>query len=249
VRSIRSNRALVIAVVASALVLATTALALAHATLVSSEPAANSVVSVSPARVRLVFSEQVEPTLAHLSIVSTDGPPMLLVVAGDPHDVNALIAPVSGLHTGSYRLAWRVVSADGHPVDGSFVFSIGAASAVAPPDTGVAAAPTTWGPSLLGAPVLAAALRGSAVGTLAAVGGLLLFLLWSQVDGGPAQRRSTRLANTLSIAPPLLVFLHLTAWILNVTPDHRLTSDAVSAAIASGVGKTELWRLGLTVAA
>jgi hypothetical protein len=132
--------------------------------------------------VRLVFSEQVEPTLAHLSLVTADVAPVPLVVAGDPHDVNALIAPVSGLHTGSYRLVWRVVSADGHPVDGSFVFSVGAASAAAPPDTGVVAAPTTWGPSLLGAPVLAAALRGTAVGALAAFGGLLLFLFWSRVE-------------------------------------------------------------------
>ena len=227
--------------------LATTKLALSHATLVSSEPAANSVVSASPDQVRLVFSEQVEPTLARLSLVAADGAPVPLLVAGDPHDVNAVIAPVRGLHTGSYRLVWRVVSADGHPVDGSFVFSIGAASATAPPDTGVVAAPTTWGPTLLGAPVPAAALRGPAVGTLAAFAGLLLFLSWSR--GAPEQRRSTRLANALSIAAPVLLLLHSLVWLVNVTPEHRLSGDAISATIASGVGKTELWRLGLTVAA
>src|SRR5262245_66138081 len=112
---------------------------------------------------------------------------MPLSVAGDPHDVNSLIAPVNALRSGSYRLVWRVVSADGHPVDGSFVFSVGAAIENAPPDTGVVAAPTTWGPSLLGAPVPAASLRGAAVGALAAFGGLLLFLFWSHPGRCPQQ--------------------------------------------------------------
>src|SRR3712207_7466965 len=41
------------------------------------------------------------------------------------------------LAPGGYRVQWRILSADGHPVDGSFVFYVAGASpavAPAPPD-------------------------------------------------------------------------------------------------------------------
>ena len=52
-----------------ALVLRVFAIASAHATLVSSEPAAGSTVASIPARMRLVFSEPVEPGMAKVSLV------------------------------------------------------------------------------------------------------------------------------------------------------------------------------------
>src|SRR6185437_13127750 len=144
------------------MLLAARSVAHAHASLVSSEPAANAHLSVSPTRVRLLFSEETEPTLARLSLVADDGTATRLVVAGDLHDVNAIVAPIGPLAPGSYRLVWRVVSADGHPVEGSIVFWIGDSAAqplpVAPAALNV---PSTWGPTVIGAPVVPATLRGS----------------------------------------------------------------------------------------
>ncbi|HET7458277.1 MAG TPA: copper resistance CopC family protein, partial [Gemmatimonadaceae bacterium] len=109
----------------------------AHATLLSSEPAAGSTLRESPSRIRLVFSEELEPTLGRITLERASGDTVALAAAGDPHDIHALVAPIGdALAAGAYRVLWRVVSADGHPVKGSFVFH------VAPPaDTAAARAP------------------------------------------------------------------------------------------------------------
>src|SRR5688500_8562209 len=101
------------------LVLALPASAAAHATLLSSEPEAGSALTVAPAGVRLVFSEPLEPALSRVWLVDASGRVIPLAPVGDPRDVRALTAPVDALGAGGYRLAWRIVSADGHPAEGS----------------------------------------------------------------------------------------------------------------------------------
>jgi copper transport protein len=241
--------ATMIAVVA--MLLGTRRLALAHATLVSSDPRANSVLTSSPGQIRLVFSEELEPTLARVSLVDGDGHTIPLAPSGDPHDVHALIAPVDHLADGAYRVVWRVVSADGHPVDGSFVFRIGqsAASAPAPP------APMTmehggemhavFGHTAVDAPLLPSLLRGLALGALMALAGVLYFTSWPAAPR--SDRRRMRLALVLAVAAPVLLALHLLAWLQHAAPDHRIAMDSASAALASGVGHTELWRTGLAL--
>jgi methionine-rich copper-binding protein CopC len=96
-----------------------------HATLISSEPAADSHLAASPTRVRLVFSEPIEGNLARVTLVPGSGAPLVLRAGADPRDVHAVIARVDSLATGKYRVQWRVVSADGHAVDGSYLFAVG----------------------------------------------------------------------------------------------------------------------------
>ena len=146
-----------------------------HATLVSAEPAANSHLATSPTRVRLVFSEPVEGKLGRISLHPTAGPTITLRAGADPRDVHAVIAPVDSLAPGRYRVEWRVVSADGHPVDGKFTFSVGdttlGGAATTPPAAAPEPAPQaeteteadTWGPGVAGAPVIPALLRGAAL--------------------------------------------------------------------------------------
>jgi len=86
----------------------------AHATLISSEPAANSRLTASPSRIRLVFSEPVEGHLARVTLVPASGQPLRLRADADPRDVNAVIAVIDSIAPGGYRVSWRVVSADGH---------------------------------------------------------------------------------------------------------------------------------------
>jgi putative copper export protein len=51
------------------------------------------------------------------------------------------------------------------------------------------------------------------------------------------------------VGAPVLLALHLLAWLVNAAPEHRLTGDAVAAGLASGVGHVELWRIGAALLA
>ena len=163
----------------------------AHATLLSSVPAAGAKLLSMPARMRLVFSEPIEPAMATISLVNGAGQATTLSVSGDPHDVHAIVADVVGasatLH-GELRVMWHVVSADGHPVGGSFVFSVGLSdttSVVAPPEPSLPPEAPIWGPSVAGAPILPAILRGVGIGCLLALGGLLTFMALCNSVAGP----------------------------------------------------------------
>ena len=167
-----------------------------HATLLRSEPAKDSTVA-TPTRIYLVFSEEVEPSLGGMRLVGPGGQVVTLKTGGDPRNVSALVAPVSApLAAGTWRVEWRIVSEDGHPIDGDFSFSVagsGAAAAAGPapsvPDEAhdtVSAAPSVRAvsdsvaakaPSAMeDVPVLAATLRGLGIGVLTAFLGLLWFL-------------------------------------------------------------------------
>lgn len=244
-----SYRALAIAVLVAAFVHAARGVLHAHAMLVSSEPAAESVVAASPVRVRLVFSEEIEPSLAHIDVVASDGRVDRLHVSGDPHDVDAVIATIGPLSAGGYRIVWHVVSADGHPVGGSFVFWVGARGTSAPPkaadDERVLNSP--WGPTVVAAPLVPALLRGMAIGTAMALAGVLFFLALAGHESSATA--GDRLVRSLSVAAPVLLAFHALAWSVNAAPDHRLTTDSVASAIGSTVGRIELWRLGLVLLA
>ncbi len=100
--------------------------AFAHAGLVRSEPADGAVLEQAPAELALTFSETVVPLA--LRLIRPDGSGIELpdpAIAGN----RLRIALPGGLGAGSHVLSWRVVSQDGHPVAGSVLFSIGAASA------------------------------------------------------------------------------------------------------------------------
>ena len=247
------------------LVLFLFAVAYGHAMLISSDPPAGGTVTRALTRVRLVFSEPLEASLSEIGVVDVQGRTRKLVVAADPRDVHALVAPVDALPDGAYRVVWRTVSADGHPVEGSFIFHVRVSAAAAraesdaahpeplPPDVPAEEA-LAWGPSLAGAPLIPAILRGAALGALMAAGGLLAFIGW---PGGGAEGavarvdsvRATRLAIVLAGAATLLLVAHLLAWLREATPGHSLDTDWTSRALGTGPGAMELWRIGLTLVA
>jgi copper transport protein len=234
---------------AIALVMRVFTIAWAHATLVSSEPSAGTTVASVPSRIRLVFSEPVEPGMAKVSVVATGGRTVTLAAAGDPRDVHAIIAAAGDAATlpaGEVRVVWHVVSADGHPVSGSFVFSVGAPAlpgAVPPPEPSSAPEATVWGPAVAGAPLIPAILRGVGIGCLLALCGLLSFTALS----GESSGRESRVALGLSIATPLFLGMHMLAWMMNASAEHRLDSAWLAASFASTVGRVELWRTGLSL--
>ncbi len=101
--------------------------ALAHANLVRSDPPANSAQKTPPTRVRLWFSEAVEPSFSSVSVLDSSG---ASVDKHDSHrasdDPTALEVSLNPLAPGLYTVVWKSLSAvDGHITNGSFAFTVG----------------------------------------------------------------------------------------------------------------------------
>ncbi len=97
----------------------------AHAQLVSTNPANGAHVAPAPSQVSLRFSENVSLKLGGVRVLDTDGERV------DKDDAKATGDTVTvslrdGLGNGPYVVAWNVVSADSHPVNGAFTFVVGA---------------------------------------------------------------------------------------------------------------------------
>lgn len=222
--------------------------ALAHASLISSTPKNGEHVAAPPPSIRMLFSEPVVPAMSHLELIGSDGHELKLDVAGDPHEVKALIAMVPPINGGAYRVTWHIVSADGHPVSGSFAFEVGD-SAIAPLPAPKASAPeamTDQEPMAGGAALTPAFLRGTALSLLLAMCGLLGFTAYSDNGASASQRR---LINWLSISATVLSAAHITAWLVHVSPTTSLDADFVTASLSQRVGGSELVRLILTALA
>jgi copper transport protein len=114
----------------------------AHATLVSAQPSDGSVVATVPRELRLTFNEPVSPL--RLDLIDPTGELRALDDFALADHTLTVTVPAD-LADGTHLLAWRVVSADGHPVGGSLVFSVGAPSAVAPTLPDVADGPVAAG--------------------------------------------------------------------------------------------------------
>ncbi len=99
-------------------------IASAHATLLRSTPGAGQLIATSPSMIRLVFSEQIVGDMSSIHLVSADGTRSRLQTMVDPRDVHALVAVSPPLSSSSYRVVWRIISADGHPISDSFTFRL-----------------------------------------------------------------------------------------------------------------------------
>lgn len=128
------SRAIVLALAG---VIAVPMLLAAHAHLRRSEPAARERLATSPPAIRLWFSENPQLAFTHVRLRAADSSDVplgsLTLASGDPSGV---VAPLLGaLPNGAYTVHWQTGGADGHPVRGSFSFSVAAAAvaAAAPP--------------------------------------------------------------------------------------------------------------------
>lgn len=107
----------------------------AHAALTGTDPQDGSVLKTAPTEVTLSFSESIGLLDDSFRVLDPDnrrvhtGEPGH---AGDRSDTARVTLP-KGLGTGTFTVAWRVVSADSHPISGAFTFSIGKPSATPPP--------------------------------------------------------------------------------------------------------------------
>ena len=120
---------------------ASAATASAHAVLEATTPKNGAKLGALPAEVTLRFDE---PPIGVGAVVQVSDPTGRVVSAGSPRIVDDIVhealAPASPVPTGTYRVAWRVTSDDGHPVSGKFAFTLTSASTSA---SGTASSPTT----------------------------------------------------------------------------------------------------------
>ncbi|WP_285690470.1 copper resistance CopC family protein [Actinoplanes sp. NBRC 103695] len=144
----------------------------AHATLVSADPVKDATLTKAPASVTLVFSEKLNPDFTTIAISDAG---RRRVAAAEP-SVDGDIGSVTlsePLGNGGYTVAYRVVSVDGHTVQGSYTFTLAdptlpqpaaATSAVAaPPPVGEGSGGGIPAPVLIGLLGLGAALAVVAV--------------------------------------------------------------------------------------
>ncbi|KUN24440.1 transporter [Streptomyces antibioticus] len=119
----------------------------AHAALRACDPEDGTVLKSAPRHLTLTFTESVGLLDDSFRVLDPDN---RRVRTGEPEhapgrsDTARVTLPAKGLGEGTFTVAWRVVSADSHPVSGAFTFSVGkpsVTSAVA--DPGPVENPTT----------------------------------------------------------------------------------------------------------
>ena len=94
----------------------------AHADLVDTSPAQGEVVADAPASIVLRFNE--EPLEAMVDVVITDATGEVVAMDAAEASGTEVVVPWPGaIGAGDYTVAYRVVSADGHPITGTFGFT------------------------------------------------------------------------------------------------------------------------------
>jgi methionine-rich copper-binding protein CopC len=98
--------------------------ALAHAKLMTANPAPNSIVA-SPTIIRLVFDEEITKQYSSFKLTDTDGDAVAIKTVPGQGDSDLQGVPAAALNPGLYTVWWTAVTSDdGHKVSGSFSFTV-----------------------------------------------------------------------------------------------------------------------------
>ena len=105
-------------------------MAQAHAQLIASDPVADAQLAAVPTAVTLTFSDEINGQFVRVAMTTPAGP----VAATATTAGQKVSVPVPGRGPGGYRVTYRVVSSDGHPVSGALAFTVtGTPTATASP--------------------------------------------------------------------------------------------------------------------
>ena len=109
------------------LLCAPAAMASAHAVLDNSVPTSGATLEDTPLQIVLDFDESVESSLGYIKLFSSSGKRVQLpAVKADASDASIVRVVPPTLAQDSYVAVYRVISADGHPVEGAITFRVGA---------------------------------------------------------------------------------------------------------------------------
>lgn len=152
-RSVRPAT-VVVAVLAGMVLMLTgwAAPAAAHSELIGSDPAADTQLDAPPDQVRLTFSDEIEPQFAAVALTVGDGAASETParVQGADVIVHVPAAATDDAVTGqpvAWQVAYRVISADGHPISGTVAFTVTTPAQAPPTEPGATATPTAAVPT------------------------------------------------------------------------------------------------------
>ncbi|PYI53108.1 copper resistance CopC/CopD family protein [Paenibacillus flagellatus] len=104
----------------------------AHAVLTKAVPEPNSQLDQAPERIELTFNERLESQLYYIKVYDEIGRDISDRKASLSGDQKTVTLELPKLSNGRYTFTYHVISADGHPVEGTYVLTIG-------PEVGVSA--------------------------------------------------------------------------------------------------------------
>ncbi|MFI7552213.1 copper resistance protein CopC [Micromonospora sediminimaris] len=197
--------ALAATLVATALLIGPVAPAYAHNVLRKATPAQDATLKKAPTRITLEFLQKLNPSFTTITLSDAD---KQQVATGEPEvsGTKGTVTVELPLANGVYTVAYRVVSTDGHPVQGSYQFTVADPTATAEPSptasepastaaatpnaepTASAAAASPAASSSSGGPGTAALLAGGGIVlALVAAAAVLLLRRRSTTGGNPAR--------------------------------------------------------------
>jgi copper transport protein len=241
---------------AGLIALVQTTAAFAHATLLSSNPTDGALLPDAPRTLTLTFNEMVQPLVLRVVNPSSEAES---ISRYDRFGNSLVLVPPHALGEGTHVLSWRVISADGHPVGGSVVFSVGRPSTnvpVAANETEIDVRAAIW----VGRVVIY-------VGLFIGVGGVF-FLHWLRSGGAPTAGTRVLVAVLLvalpvlplavglqgldSLAAPLTALVQPRLWIIGAQSTFGVTTLLALAAVASALaslGVSASWARTLSLLA
>jgi len=136
------SRSFVAVLVAVVVVLAWASAAGAHAALLSMSPEPDAVLEQAPTEVVLTFNEPVSIAADAVRVFAPSGEELRGIEAeAQDSTIRAELPPLE--QDGSYTVAWRMVSADGHALSGAYLFHLREATLTEPVDA-ASAGVATW---------------------------------------------------------------------------------------------------------
>ncbi len=164
----------------------------AHATIVTTSPADGAIVKHAPTEVSATFDENVGVSDDSLKVYAPNGARVdsgKTTHGSKPQEI--VVSLKTGLGNGTYTVGWHVISADSHPVQGAWTFSIGAPSStsVNPNSINVTASPVIG--------FMFGLVRWVAFCSFALLVGAVAFVLWCWPGGASS---------------PLVLRLTMSAW-------------------------------------
>jgi copper transport protein len=215
------------------------AIASAHAELSGTVPANEATVDDRPDEIEIAFTENVTVAFGGVRVFGPDGS---RVDAGDAQaDGDTVRMPIEVDEPGTYAVSWRVVSADGHPVRGAFVFNVEEESSdTVSRDAAKAASEGSRTKDV----AFGVARAGIFFGVLVAVGGVLFAVL----AAGSWQPRGVRWALLLAIASMVAAYLLDASIAAGLTASQVLDADVLREQAGTVYGGATVVRLIAAIA-
>lgn len=210
----------------------------AHAELSGTTPASESTIEDHPRVVTLTFTENVTVAFGAIKAYGPDGS---CVNRGEATaDGDEVTIPIEAEHAGTYAIAWRVTSADGHPVRGAFVFHLERASEdSASLDEARAASEGSRARDI----AFGIARGALLLGVLAAVGGVI----FSVISSGAWQPRWLRASLLLALVSAVAAYVLDASIAAGLSITESLDEAVVREQASTVYGRASVFRIGVAL--